>query len=71
MTTAADLSEEVGSLYTAVCSWESRQPPKLSYGVRILAPLLNELPTWLDSERLLSCKQDHAGANPVVGSLEP
>lgn len=27
-------------------------------------------PTWLDSERRLSCKQDYAGANPVVGSLK-
>lgn len=27
------------------------------------------MPTWLDGERRLSCKQVHAGANPVVGSL--
>ncbi len=26
------------------------------------------LPTWLDTERRRSCKPDHAGANPVVGS---
>lgn len=30
----------LGHLETAVCPWEGRQPPKLSHGVRILAPLL-------------------------------
>ena len=28
------------------------------------------LPTWLETERRLSCKQVDAGANPVVGSLQ-
>ena len=60
--------------YTAVCSWESRQIPNLSHGVRLLAPLLRhcrfQLPTWLETERRRSCKPDHAGANPAVG-LKP
>ena len=29
---------------------------------------LAQLPMWLDWERHLSCKQVHAGANPVIGS---
>ena len=57
-----------------MCSWESRQIPNLSHGVRLLAPLLwhcrFELPTWLEIERRRSCKPDHAGANPAVG-LKP
>ena len=28
-----------------------------------------DLPMWLDGERHLSCKQVHAGANPVIGSF--
>ena len=28
------------------------------------------MPTWLDLERRCSCKADHAGANPVVGSCD-
>ena len=41
------------------------------FRVRILVGLLQPfaiLPTWLDLERRCSCKADHAGANPVVGS---
>ncbi len=51
---------------------ESSQPPNLTHGVRILTLVLQRSLRNADVARLRkasSCKRNHAGANPVVGSL--
>ncbi len=44
------------------------EQPVSKAGGRGSTPRARAWPTWLDLERRLSCKQAHAGANPVVGS---
>jgi hypothetical protein len=51
-----------------MCSWESRQPPKLSDRVRILAFVL--MPVWLDTERRRTRNAVHVGATPTAGSFQ-
>lgn len=75
------LSTPTRNANIAVCSWESRQIPNLSHGVRLLAPLLRYFrfvlrlqPTWLDTERhwfsrvMNRTGRMDAGAKPAVGS---
>ena len=47
------------------CSWESSQPPKLTYRVRILAGLLTGRRGLMGKQRF--CKAPHAGSNPFAG----
>jgi hypothetical protein len=44
------------------------QSPKLADGVRLLALVLADVARLRKVRRGGSCKQAHAGANPVVGS---
>ena len=37
-------------------------------GHPVLLSFINDLLTWLDTERRRSCKSDHAGAKPAVSS---
>ncbi len=47
--------------------WTSSRASNAEFRVRVLVGLLDA--DVADTERHRSCKPDHAGANPVVGSI--
>jgi hypothetical protein len=57
--------------YTSVLPGEPAASKTASRGStpRARAVLIVLVPTWLETERHLSCKQDDAGAKPAVGPV--